>query len=475
MVHITSLGSKAFEGISVAADWIQDLKSSNSRKYKERVIERALIASRLGSSSAQSFLYNCYLAYNPFYVYNIKKVPETAGLCDNENPWIEFWGLIEELRTGGQGKQRKYGSVANHLSDKIKKMSLRFDSDEWNCVARPVLLKDMRCGVSVKTLNKVLGNTEWKIPAFECQLAQDSENHPRQLSGKKWLEPKLDGIRALAAVTNSSVTIFSRTGKTLDNFNNIEESIADNRDIFSQSPRTSIDHFRFGNRFVIDGEIVSTSFQHLMAGANKKGDIPVEDAVFYIFDIIPLDDFIAGKCEIQQYYRREVIAKMNELLHDRTSNIRGLNGIEVDLSTSEGHNIMHRYARTATDNNFEGILIKDLNAYYTSGYGNAWLKWKPTLTVDLKVVSVQRGTGRNINRMGSLLCEGVDAGRQIWVNVGSGFSDDFRDEAWADQNSVVGKIVEIKCDSVSKNQNGTYSLRFPRFLRFRGFDVDEKL
>ena len=136
---------------------------------------------------------------------------------------------------------------------------------------------------------------------------------------------------------------------------------------------------------------------------------------------------------------------------------------------------MHRYARTATDNNFEGILIKDLNAYYTSGYGNAWLKWKPTLTVDLKVVSVQRGTGRNANRMGSLLCEGIDAGRQIRVSVGSGFSDDFRDESWADKNFVIGKIVEIKCDSVSKNQNGTYSLRFPRFLRFRGFGVDEKL
>lgn len=467
MIVISRLDSSTFKGLCVSKDWVKDLQSSNSRKYKEKVIESALIASRLGSSSAQCFLYNCYLAYNPFYVYHIKRVPKTENLVGQENPWLEFWGLLESLRTG----QLR----GNRAASEIEAMSERFDSDEWNLAARSVILKDLRSGITAKTLNKVVGNTEWKIPVFECQLAQDSENHSHKLSGKKCLEPKLDGIRALAAVTTSSVTIFSRTGKTLNNFNNIEESIADNRDIFSQSSCTSMDHFRFGNRFVIDGEIVSTSFQHLMAGANKKDDIPVEDAVFYIFDIIPLDNFIAGKCKIQQYYRREVIAKMSGLLHDRTSNIRGIAGIEVDLSTSEGHNIMHRYARTAIDNNFEGILIKDLEAYYTSGYGTAWLKWKPTRTVDLKVASVQRGTGRNVNRMGSLLCEGIEADKQIWVSVGSGFSDDLRDEIWTNRNSVIGKIVEIKYDSVSENQNGTYSLRFPRFLRFRGFNADEKL
>ena len=38
-----------------------------------------------------------------------------------------------------------------------------------------------------------------------------------------------------------------------------------------------------------------------------------------------------------------------------------------------------------------------------------------------------------------------------------------------------GDIVEIRADAITQNQDGTYSLRFPRFLRFRGFKHGEKI
>ena len=52
---------KEHNGLPVASDWIRDLESDNSRLHKERVIEKALVAARLGSGSAEAFLYNCYL------------------------------------------------------------------------------------------------------------------------------------------------------------------------------------------------------------------------------------------------------------------------------------------------------------------------------------------------------------------------------------------------------------------------------
>jgi hypothetical protein len=69
-----------FQGLKLAADWIRDLEGSDSRLHKESVIEKALMASKLGSSNAQCFLFNCYQAYNPYYVFGVKKVPETKGL-----------------------------------------------------------------------------------------------------------------------------------------------------------------------------------------------------------------------------------------------------------------------------------------------------------------------------------------------------------------------------------------------------------
>ena len=120
-----------FEGV-VAAGWIRDLESSDSRIHKEKVIEKALMASKLGSTDAQCFLFNCYQAYNPFYAFNVKQVPETAGLTHMPNPWPRFWALLEDLRTRG---------ISGHRArDAIQACAEQFDSDEWNGLARRVLI-----------------------------------------------------------------------------------------------------------------------------------------------------------------------------------------------------------------------------------------------------------------------------------------------------------------------------------------------
>jgi DNA ligase-1 len=112
-------------------------------------------------------------------------------------------------------------------------------------------------------------------------------------------------------------------------------------------------------------------------------------------------------------------------------------------------------------------MIKSVDAPYECKRNKFWLKWKPTISVDLEIVGVEAGTGRNKNRLGALICEGEDHGKHIVVNVGSGFSDVDRDDYWVNRNVIVGRTVEILADAVTQNQDGTHSLRFPRFLRFR--------
>jgi hypothetical protein len=94
----TDFSNERFDSI-VAAGWIRDLESSDSRIHKEKTIEKALMAAKLGSADAQCFLFNCYQAYNPFYTFNIRQVPETEGLTGRPNPWTKFWALLEALRT----------------------------------------------------------------------------------------------------------------------------------------------------------------------------------------------------------------------------------------------------------------------------------------------------------------------------------------------------------------------------------------
>ena len=129
-----------FDGVKVAADWIRDLESSDSRLHKERVIEKALVAAKLGSSEAQCFLFNCYQAYNPFYTFHVRQVPESEGLTNMPNPWTYFWALLEKLRTRS--------ITGNQARDDIEHIMHLFDSEEWNGLARRVLLRDLRCGIS---------------------------------------------------------------------------------------------------------------------------------------------------------------------------------------------------------------------------------------------------------------------------------------------------------------------------------------
>jgi DNA ligase 1 len=446
-----------FEGLKLAADWIRDLESSDSRIHKEKVIEKALMAAKLGSANAQCFLFNCYEAYNPFHVFGVRQVPETQGLTDRPNPWPAFWGLLESLRTR---------SVTGHdARDAIRAMSEQFDSEEWNGLCRRVIIKDLRCGISEKTLNKVLGKTEWKIPVFTCQLATDSNDHANKMKGIKRIECKLDGVRVLALCTKNRVTLYSRNGKQFENFPDIEEQLNRIKDRISLETK---------GPFVLDGEIVGESFQALMKQAQRKSNVKTKDMTYYIFDAIPLADFERGFWNAQQH-KRTLMLSINQEHIESEPNLRVMPGMDVDLGTAEGQDIMRRFANDAVVDGFEGIMIKDVGAPYECKRSSFWMKWKPVMTVDLNIVGFEEGTGRNAGRLGAIICEGTDNDRAIHVNVGSGLSDADRDKYWHSRNDLLGRVVEVAADAVTQNQDGTYSLRFPRFVRFRGFETGEKI
>ena len=120
-------------------------------------------------------------------------------------------------------------------------------------------------------------------------------------------------------------------------------------------------------------------------------------------------------------------------------------------------------------------MIKDVDAPYNCKRSHAWLKAKPFIEVTLEVVDVEEGTGSNEGRLGAIVCKGTDDGKDIVVNVGSGFTDVHRDHYWAGRYDLIGHLVEVRADAVTQNQDGTYSLRFPRFKTFRGFEPGEKI
>ena len=441
----------------MSASWINKLNESDSRLHKEDVIKQALEASVLGSTNAINFLSFVKACYNPYVTFGVRQVPDTVGITDAENPWEEFNELMLQL-----SQRRLTGHAAR---DAIQIMAERFDSDEWNTFLAPVLRRDLRAGISDKTVNKICKKTDYEIPIFGCQLATNSEGRP-EMKGIKRLEPKLDGVRVLLMVIPSdfgdvTTICFSRNGKQFDNFGHIEEQVRENWIKIARGHQNALI-----NGFVLDGEVIGNTFQELMRQARRKSDVQADDSVFNIFDIIPLSDFREGHWNAQLRKRIDILEHIRHVV-DTMPNVELLPHIMVDLDTAAGKDQLERYAKDNVNAGFEGIMIKELEAPYICKRSTDWMKWKPTLTVDLEVVGVEEGTGRNLGRLGALVCHGVDDGKEITVNVGSGFSDVDRDDYWTNRNLVIGRTAEVLCDVITQNQDGTYSLRFPRFVRFR--------
>jgi DNA ligase-1 len=447
----------------MSASWINKLNESDSRLHKEDVIKQALEASVLGSTNAINFLSFVKACYNPYVTFGVRQVPDTVGITDAENPWDEFHELMLQL-----SQRRLTGHAAR---DAIQITAERFDSDEWNTFLAPVLRRDLRAGISDKTVNKICKKTDYEIPIFGCQLATNSEGRP-EMKGIKRLEPKLDGVRALFTVIPSdfgiTVVCYSRNGKIFENFSHIEDQIREN---FVNIVRAckGVDQGRsLVDGFVLDGEVIGNTFQELMRQARRKTDAQADDSVFNIFDIIPLQDFRRGHYNAQLRKRIALLDAIRPVVdYNNMPNVELLPHIMVDLDTAAGKDQLERYAKDNVNAGFEGIMIKELEAPYVCKRSTDWMKWKPTLTVDLEVVGVEEGTGRNLGRLGALVCHGVDDGKEITVNVGSGFSDVDRDDYWTNRNLVIGRTAEVLCDVITQNQDGTYSLRFPRFVRFR--------
>jgi len=446
----------------MSASWINKLNESDSRLHKEDVIKQALEACVLGSTNSQVFLGFLKACYNPYVTFGVKQIPDSVGITGAENPWTEFNELILQL-----SQRRLTGHAAR---DAIQEMAERFDSEEWNTFLAPVLRRDMRAGISDKTINKICKGTDYEIPIFGCQLATNSEGRP-EMKGTKRLEPKLDGVRALFMVIPSddgeiTTICFSRNGKQFDNFGHIEEQIRDNYTTIVRACVGADQGRSLINGFVLDGEVIGNTFQELMRQARRKSDVQADDSVFNIFDIIPLQDFRRGHWNAQLRKRIALLDNMRPVIHNMP-NVELLPHIMVDLDTAAGKDQLERYAKDNVNAGFEGIMVKSVDAPYECKRNTSWMKWKPVYDYDLTVIGVEEGTGKNIGRMGALVCEGVDDEKHITVNVGSGYTDEERQSYWNDKSLVIGQTAVVMADAITQNRDGTYSLRFPRFKTFR--------
>jgi DNA ligase-1 len=418
---------------------IQKLESDNSRLFKESVV----------ADHIDDGLFKTGLQYalDPLVTFGVQQVPVKKDPTGEGLLPEDFYDMADALIAR---------DLTGHAArDAILVAMAKATQEEWNDWYRRILIKDLRCGVSVKTVNGVKKDT---VPVFGCMLAHDGAKHPKKITGECFVEYKYDGVRVIAIVKNGDATLYSRNGKLLANFPHINEALS--------KPEFE--------GLVFDGEVMSDDFQTLMKQVHRKEGAQTEDSYLAVFDLLTIEEFNAGGTELNAFHRRERLISYQPFFNVRLQLVQA---VKLDLDSEAGQLAFKNMNKEALEEGYEGLMIKPIHEGYKCKRSHAWLKIKPFIEVTLNVVALEEGTGKNEGGLGALVVEGEDDGKFFHLNVGSGLTDENREQIWANQDSVIGQLVEIRADAATQSQDAedTWSLRFPRFKTFRGFELGEKL
>jgi ATP-dependent DNA ligase len=423
---------------------LDSVAGSNSRIHKETVL--ANYASDVTLRAVVK------LALDPFVNFYIRKIPEYQTVANDrvslKQALVRLELLSSRTLTGNAGIE--------HLRLILSKLS----ADDAQVVER-IIAKDLRCGVSDATANKIWPGL---IPEYPCMLA--SAYDQRLVDRVVWpaiAQLKMDGMRFNAIVQNGKVEFRSRNGKAI---NIPDPSI--------EAPFRHMAEF-YGIDMVFDGELVVVDEAGKILDRktgngilNKavKGTMSVAEAVMVratLWDAITLNAFQAG-VEREAYKHR--LGKLCNCISD-LKNTRAHVGHYVDLvhsqqvqTQAEAEKVFQQFLSDGQ----EGIILKTRDGIWENKRSKGLIKFKGELECDLRVVDWEEGTGKNRGRLGALVLESGCG--TIRVNVGTGFSDTNRDNFTA-ANSI-GRIVAIKYNArIADKNSDTQSLFLPVFVEFR--------
>ena len=404
------------------ADILLEIKNTAGSNDKKALLE----------ANKQNELLKKALKYglDPFTPFNIVKVPKVKTRLEfplgELESWNEFFKVADECAS-----RRVTGNAAIDLVQACFS-SVSEDNEKW---MRKILKKHLAIGASTKTINKVFPGL---IPTFEVALAQKFDL--KRIGDRKHvaIEPKLDGIRCFTIVKNGTVQMFARSGKLITNFE-----------------KTLTPQFLKLGDGCYDGELMGQDFTALMRQAYRKESVDTTGTYLALFDYLPIEEWESKEAKMPCHERYEVLL---DKLSDSYVDLSLIQPVERETVESDYDVIKEQHDLYASEG-YEGAMVKFLDAPYKFGRGYEVMKLKEFHDVDLPIEQLIEGTGKHAGKLGSVkvLFNGVE------VQVGSGFSDELREAMWSDQESFLGRIVEVRYQEVTPDG----SLRFPTFVCFR--------
>ena len=384
-----------------------------------------------------------YFALNPMLTYNISK-KSTDKLMAEENFDGQKLIFFNDIFECCEHLSRLRGMDDATLRQVKMLLNVKYPEKDERDLYIQLLSKKVRLGIAAKTINKIIPNL---IPEWEVQQAYTVEKYPLKEGTEFWLTQKLNGARA----TLYEGQLLARSGMPYKGLEHITDALS---------------WLRVAG-FVADGELTlkdkgdlsdNEAFR-VSTGILNSDNVNKTVICYTIFDMIPVKDFDALKPLVTYRYRRDILNQFAERIADTDGAVKVLPVLYHGTDQSKIEELLEQMVREDK----EGLMI-NTDAPYRRTRHKGILKVKRFYTMDLPIIRCEEGTGRLSGTLGAFVLKY----KENEVKVGSGFTDEQREQFWNNRDDMEGLLCEVKYKEISQDKGtGLESLQFPVFVGIR--------
>lgn len=418
---------------------LNELAADNSRLAKEAILRREqdnVLLQRV-----------IKMAIDPTVNYYIKKIPDHAPRMDA--------GLFELSWALDQLMALSSRTVTGHAAIDHLSMILENVGQDSADVVKKIILRDLRCGVNESTANKIWKKLIPEFPYQRCEL-------PKSVKLAQWPWAGVGVISQLKAdgsfvnvMVEDDVGLMTRNGTVYPGscLTSMRE------DVLRMVPPNHVLH----SELVIyrDGELLPREISNGKLNSMAKGGTDALEAGeivrLMVWDILPLADFLAGKCDTPYESRLALLRSV----------IKYTVNIDI-IETRVVKNMDEAFAHynELIEAGFEGTIIKRMDGIWKDGTSKEQVKLKIDCDVEVRMRDLNAGKGKNAETFGSVRCES-ECGL-FEVNV-SGFKDAARLDLFNNWQEYKDGIITIRINNIMKpsRNNPKFSAFLPRFIEHR--------
>lgn len=308
-----------------------------------------------------------------------------------------------------------------------------------------ILDKDLRVGISARTINKVWPGLIPKPRYNRCGVFSEAKVK-KNINFPAYIQLKCDGTYRETRILNGKVSIRTRQG------------------LIYEDPVIHEQMRHFPDGYYLGELTVGSPTEPVKNRAEGNGLInsatpPYEELIYTLWDYLTPEDYV-GLTKTEYKHRFE---RLREIINENNNLITTIKWVPYD----EVNNIDEVYKKTQEylSKGLEGAVVKDMSMLFKDGTNNQQLKVKLAIDCEMRIDALVKGTGKNQDKISVIVFSNDD--RTIEGNC-AGLSEEEMKMFTIEPRKYLGKIITVRFTDISKSpENDYYALVHPRFVKIR--------